>query len=113
MIMLGNIGIGIDICDVEKFKDIKNELLERNNVQTKLVSDKKTNYNSEMYMDECSVCGDKFKLETHHINFQKDFINQVLILIWLSHHKNVYRNCIGTNSDCDRDIQFLFTFKGD
>ena len=27
-----------------------------------------------MYMDECGVCGNKFKLETHHINFQKDFI---------------------------------------
>ncbi len=59
---------------INSANDIKNQLLERNGTQTKLVSDKKTNYNSSMYMDECGVCGNKFKLETHHINFQKDFI---------------------------------------
>jgi AAA15 family ATPase/GTPase len=26
-------------------------------------------------MVDCSICGDKTKLETHHINFQRDFIN--------------------------------------
>ncbi len=54
--------------------ELKNEMLESSGVQTKLVSDKKTNYNSDMYMDECSICGNKVKLETHHINYQKDFV---------------------------------------
>ena len=60
---------------INQANELKNELLERNNIQTKLVSDKKTNYNNEMYKDDCSICGDKIKLETHHINFQKYFIN--------------------------------------
>lgn len=59
---------------INEANELKNELLEKNNIQTKLVSDKKTNYNSEMYMDECSICKNKIKLETHHIHFQKDFI---------------------------------------
>ncbi len=54
--------------------ELKNELLERDGVQTKLVSEKKSNYNSEVYMDECSICKEKIDLETHHINFQKDFV---------------------------------------
>jgi DNA mismatch repair protein MutS len=59
---------------INSANELKNELLERNNVQTKLVSEKKSNYNSNVYMDECSICGDKINLETHHINYQKDFI---------------------------------------
>jgi len=59
---------------INEANELKNELLEKNNIQTKLVSDKKTNYNNEMYMDECTICKNKLKLETHHIHFQKDFI---------------------------------------
>ncbi len=59
---------------INEANELKNQLLERNGVQTKLVSDKKTNYNNLMYMDECGLCGNKFKLETHHINYQKDFV---------------------------------------
>jgi DNA mismatch repair protein MutS len=60
---------------IKSANELKNELLERNNIQTKLVSDKKSNYNNEIYMDECSICGERQKLETHHINFQRDFVN--------------------------------------
>jgi DNA mismatch repair protein MutS len=47
-----------------------------------LVVDKKSNYNSELYMDKCQICEFQPKkmeipLETHHITFQKDFINGV------------------------------------
>lgn len=55
--------------------DIKNELLEENNMSYKLVNDKKSNYNNELYMDECSICKSNKNLESHHINLQKDFIN--------------------------------------
>ena len=62
---------------INEANEIKNQLLERNGIQTKLVSDKKSNYNNEIYMDKCGMCGiykGNIKLETHHINFQKDFV---------------------------------------
>ena len=55
--------------------EIKNNLLEKNGINTKFVSDKKSLYNKDIYMDCCGICGDKEKLESHHINMQKDFIS--------------------------------------
>ena len=45
-----------------------------------LVNSKISNYNSNLYMDMCQICEHKAKrsdipLETHHIIFQKDWIN--------------------------------------
>jgi DNA mismatch repair protein MutS len=57
--------------------DIKNELLENANINTKLVNDKKSNYNNEIYMDCCKICGSENNLESHHINYQKDFNNTI------------------------------------
>ena len=68
------------ICD-KKFMDkaisIKNKLLDKHDG---LISDKKSNYNSKKFVYECELCGKKktkgvTNLETHHINFQKDFNN--------------------------------------
>jgi DNA mismatch repair protein MutS len=53
--------------------ELKNELLEKADQKNKLVSDKKSLYNKDIYMDACSVCGGSEKLESHHINWQKDF----------------------------------------
>jgi DNA mismatch repair protein MutS len=56
---------------------IKNELT--NNFDT-LISGKTSRYNSNLYVYKCEICsknnvrGDRLPLETHHINFQKDFI---------------------------------------
>jgi DNA mismatch repair protein MutS len=58
---------------INKTIEIKNELLEKDGTKTKLVSDKKSLYNKEIYMDSCTICGSKEKLESHHINMQKDF----------------------------------------
>ena len=33
---------------------------------------KKSNYNKSILMSKCTICDNKDKLETHHINFQKD-----------------------------------------
>jgi len=60
---------------INKAIEIKNSLLEKNGINTKLVSDKKSLYNKEIYMDACVVCGCKEKLESHHINMQKNFIS--------------------------------------
>lgn len=58
---------------INKAVEIKNGLLEKNGINTKLVSGKKSLYNNEIYMDACGICGGKEKLESHHINMQKDF----------------------------------------
>jgi len=57
---------------------IKNDLIKRN---TELVENKKSRYNSEIFVYECNLCGKKNtkgfvnELETHHINHQKDCKN--------------------------------------
>lgn len=59
---------------ISKAIELKNELLEKSGTNTKLVSDKKSLYNKEIYMDNCTICGSTDKLEAHHINMQKDYI---------------------------------------
>ena len=39
----------------------------------------KNRYNSNVIMDECKICKIKKDLEYHHINFQKDFEDGLLI----------------------------------
>ena len=62
------------IISNEKFiKDainIKNQLLEKSDG---IVTDKKSHYNKSKYVDKCEICNCTKNLETHHINFQKDF----------------------------------------
>jgi DNA mismatch repair protein MutS len=58
---------------INRAVEIKNGLLEKDGTNTKLMSDKKSLYNKEIYMDACGICGGKEKLESHHINMQKDF----------------------------------------
>jgi DNA mismatch repair protein MutS len=58
--------------------DIKKEVFEIPD----LYSNKISNYNSNLYMDKCQICNHQVKrneipLETHHIMFQKDFINGI------------------------------------
>lgn len=54
--------------------ELKNELLEKSGINSNLVSHKKSIYNKSIYVDTCSICGSNENLETHHINWQKDFI---------------------------------------
>jgi DNA mismatch repair protein MutS len=54
--------------------ELKNSLLKKSGINTRLVSDKKSLYNKEIYMDTCTICGSQDKLESHHINMQKDFV---------------------------------------
>lgn len=62
---------------INKALELKNILLEKSGINTKLVRDKKSLYNKEIYMDECMICGSQEKLECHHINMQKDFISDI------------------------------------
>jgi hypothetical protein len=57
--------------------ELKNDLLEKSGINTNLVNHKKSIYHKEIYMDACTMCGETEKLETHHINWQKDFVNTI------------------------------------
>jgi DNA mismatch repair protein MutS len=54
---------------IERAKKISNNLLEQKNT---VLQTKKSRYNSGLYVDECIFCKKTNKLETHHINYQKD-----------------------------------------
>jgi DNA mismatch repair protein MutS len=62
---------------IKKALEFKNILVDRNKDSSQ-ISTKKSKYNNELLMDQCSLCNKKntFKnptpLETHHINHQKD-----------------------------------------
>jgi DNA mismatch repair protein MutS len=62
---------------INKAIELKNSLLKKSGINTKLVSDKKSLYNKEVYMDACTICSSQDKLESHHINMQKDFISDI------------------------------------
>ena len=68
-----------------------------------IVSDKKSVYNSKLYVDECAVCGRKTgQLDVHHINSQKfadcndtiDYYHKNhlgnLVVLCLDHHQKVH-----------------------
>ena len=54
--------------------EFKNELL---GFDGHLVSTKRSLYNNNMYVDNCSICGSKQDLQVHHIIEQASFINDV------------------------------------
>jgi DNA mismatch repair protein MutS len=63
----------------------------------------KSKYNNNLYIDECELCKVKDKLETHHINFQKDCENG---FIKSKPHiqKNDESNLVVVCSKCHDDI---------
>jgi DNA mismatch repair ATPase MutS len=51
--------------------ELKNDLLDKKNINYKLVNDKKSLYNNDLFIDKCTICNSENNLETHHIVFQK------------------------------------------
>lgn len=72
--------------------NLRNELL---NKSSKLIADKKSKYNSKLYVDHCQICGIRDNLEAHHIVFQsqskirKDRKSNLVVLCE-EHHNNVH-----------------------
>lgn len=67
--------------------NIRNELLGLNK---EILTTKNSNYNNDLYMDKCMICGDNgnsYPLDCHHIKYQK-FFNQYDI------HKNKLSNLV-------------------
>lgn len=60
---------------INKAYEYKNELLTNQGINTKILNDKKSLYNKNVYVDKCELCGSDEKLEVHHILHQKDFKN--------------------------------------
>ena len=87
--------------------EIKNELLEKKNINTKLINDKKSLYNNDIYMDNCFLCKSQKKLESHHITFQRDFKQEINGLI-NSKKKHLLKdssaNLIVLCNDCHNSI---------
>lgn len=76
-----------------------------------LFSHKTSNYNSDLYMDKCQICNHQPKkgeipLETHHIMFQKDFINGInskKIHMQKNHKANLVVLCYKCHDKIDTD----------
>ena len=81
---------------IDNAKNIRNILLEK---ETNIVPDKKSTYNSKLYICECSICGKKEKeLDTHHIIEQNEFKENTffknklsnLVILCQEHHNEVH-----------------------
>jgi len=68
---------------------------------------KKSKYNSNNFLVECEICKNTEKLETHHINFQKNFndnkINKDILHIQKDAKYNLVTLCSNCHDDIDRE----------
>ena len=54
----------------EEFLDLANNIRRQIlNIDSKILNDKKSHFNSKIFVDNCNVCGDKAE-DVHHIKFQ-------------------------------------------
>ena len=78
--------------------NIRNKLI---GVKSEILTTKTSNYNNELYMDKCMICGingDSYPLDCHHIKFQKFFndhdINKNklsnLVILCKKHHDQLH-----------------------
>ncbi len=90
-----------------------------NNITADILNDydninevKKSKYNSNNYLFDCEICKTKENLETHHINFQKDFneskINESLLHIQKDSNYNLVTLCSKCHDDVDRNKIAIF-----
>jgi DNA mismatch repair protein MutS len=94
--------------------DIKTDLF-----NDQLVINKTSNYNNDVYMDNCFIC--KYKplkneipLETHHIVFQKDFKNGVCntkLHLKKNHKSNLVVLCYKCHDEIDRNNIIIKNWK--
>jgi DNA mismatch repair protein MutS len=94
---------------IKRTKEIRNQLLNKNK---DLVVDKVSNYNSNLYVNECSICGvngNFYPLDTHHIkeqntfetgDFNKDKLSNIVILC-KEHHDMVHNGSLTINGYTD------------
>jgi DNA mismatch repair protein MutS len=103
-------------------KNIRNEVL---NLQTEIVSTQTSNYNKDLYVDKCMICGDNgltYPLDTHHIIEQKIFEknnntesfhkNKLsnLVVLCKTHHDSVHHGNLTINGYKDTTNGLLLDF---
>jgi DNA mismatch repair protein MutS len=91
---------------IENAVKIKNRLLDKHDG---MLSDVTSNYNAQKVVFECEICGKRKKkeitnLETHHINFQKDFDKDGLHKVKSHIHKNAKYNLMVLCDKCHDKI---------
>jgi DNA mismatch repair protein MutS len=94
---------------IENAKNIRNIILNKNN---EILTNKTSNYNSNLYMDKCIICGDNgidYPLDTHHIKEQNTFdeydINKDklcnIVVLCKKHHDSVHNGNLEINGYID------------
>lgn len=90
----------IQLCE-----NIKEELL---NIPQKLVGSKRSKYNNAVFITECEICKKSYEtdpngFDTHHINQQKDCINNYVV--YKPHmHRNSKANLVVLCKQCHIDV---------
>lgn len=99
---------GVEIADyiiqdkdfIQDAKKIRNKILGK---PTEVLEDKKSNYNTKLYVKKCSICGKKEdSLDTHHIIEQHEFKeNNIfknklsnLVILCKKHHHEVHHGLL-------------------
>ncbi len=80
-----------------RFNEITSSILKEYNNENEV---KQSNYNSNNYLIECQICKSKQKLETHHIEFQKNFNENLINEDKLHYQKDANYNLVTLCSEC-------------
>lgn len=94
---------------IEDAKEIRNHILNKDNL---ILNNKTSNYNSKLFIDSCTICGDNgntYPLDTHHIKeqheFDEDDINKDklsnLVVLCKTHHDQVHNGNLQINGYLD------------
>ena len=86
---------------------IDNAFLIRNKItnnNTKIVSSKRSHYNTSKILTKCEICSDTKNLETHHINFQMNADKETGIIKNKYFHKNNIFNLVCLCHDCHSKV---------
>ena len=73
----------------------------QNQLTGETIINKKSQYNNEIFMDQCKICGCKEKLETHPIKDQQ-FADSNNIID--NHHKNIKHNLVQLCKSCHSKV---------
>ena len=70
---------GVQVAKYLMRSDIFNKRTKELEEEYENIGIKESKYNSNNIMEYCEICNIDKELETHHINFQKNFVNKILI----------------------------------
>jgi DNA mismatch repair protein MutS len=96
---------GLEVCKSLNLGDdfislARNVQMEINDINSKLLNDKCSNYNNELVMDKCQICKNKSE-HTHHIKEQCTANSDGIIDY---HHKNINHNLVQLCESCHHKV---------